>query len=205
MKLRYTLSTLLIVALIVALASWLVGDQIKSYRQQREAIDELSAFMPMVVWKGWNVVELRISHRDDGSEEIEPDEVIYHFTNKHMRHVASLPKLEFLAIPGTHVNDAGLRRLRNHYHLQTLLLHDCRITDEGLKHLAHLKQLRKLALNRTWVTENGLAFLAQELPETHVYYGDADYLEDEIFERSQRENEYWRNVMGQQQGNGDQP
>jgi hypothetical protein len=73
-----------------------------------------------------------------------------------LAHLASLPKLESLYLPGTGIGDAGLERLKGLPSLVNLYLSGTKVTDAGLGQLEAYPRLRVLALDRTAVSDAGL-------------------------------------------------
>ena len=80
-------------------------------------------------------------------------------TNKSLRAISNLDKLETLSLSRTNVTDAGLVHLKGLTELTYLGLNRTQITDAGLVHLKELTSLETLSLYNTQVTDAGLVHL----------------------------------------------
>ncbi len=76
--------------------------------------------------------------------------------------------LPYLWLGGTKVTDAGLGALRRLAGLRTLGLRGSAITDAGLEHLKALKTLQFLDLSNTKVSEKGVKELQEALPTCRI-------------------------------------
>jgi Leucine Rich repeat len=81
-------------------------------------------------------------------------------TDADLKGLATLKKLEWLALSQTMVTDAGLKEVASLQALQILELQGTQVTDAGLKDLAPLKGLRELYLIETKIGDAGLKDLA---------------------------------------------
>jgi Leucine-rich repeat (LRR) protein len=115
-------------------------------------------------------------------------------TDKGLKEVGRLKKLQYLDLSNLNITDDGLKELRNLIELKRLYVVNTWITDSGLINLtafknldaldlrgtqvtdggvAQLEQLKKLGwlgLSLTKVTESGLRSLEAALPEAHIVF-----------------------------------
>jgi len=79
-----------------------------------------------------------------------------HVCDAGLARLKHLPKLQWLYLNGSAVNNAGMCHLEGLTSLTLLDLSDTQLTDAGLKHLARLPALRILHLSGTQVTQTGV-------------------------------------------------
>ncbi len=160
---QFSLRSLLLLVVVVALpCSWL-GVEMKKARNQRDAYDkviQLGSYYyefenladPTPKW----LVELLgerffVDVEDIGipiGAEISDDDLVC---------LDRLPKLKLLAISYSQITDSGLQHLDRLHELQELFAPGCGITDEGLRHLQGLAKLKSLTLTHNWdITDAGL-------------------------------------------------
>jgi len=89
-------------------------------------------------------------------------------TDKTLRHIAHLKRVETLALMSTCITDEGLKHVGTMESLTYLDISCTAITDDGLKHLETLHRLRTLLLLKTNVTEQGVASLSDALPNCDI-------------------------------------
>ncbi len=169
--LQFTIRTLLILTVAVALPfSWLAAE-IKRAKEQRALVDEIQKVGGSVSYEDENAPlfnaqppqprSLRALLGDEFFEQIVS--VSYNgpkFTNSDLARLKGLKQLAFLYLDhATQVTDAGLENLKGLTQLQTLFCNDTPITDANLEQLAGLTQLHILFLNGTQVTDAGLETL----------------------------------------------
>ena len=111
-------------------------------------------------------------------------------TDDDLEILSSMPRLETLHLWLTNVGDSGMRFIGEHRKLKTLNLWDTEISDAGLRALAGCKSLKTLCIGRTIdrqvvnlggegaslvprITEAGVAALQTQLPDTKIYYWNA--------------------------------
>jgi hypothetical protein len=83
-------------------------------------------------------------------------------TDDGLKHVANLKALRIVSLWETRgITDAGLAHLSALTKVQTLNLYDCEITDAGLVHLRAMVHLENLLLGKTRVTGPGLSHLGR--------------------------------------------
>ena len=76
-----------------------------------------------------------------------------------LRRLACFPELETLSLFDSAIGDQGLARLALFVKLQTLYLGRTRVTDDGLTVLADMSKLKTLGLSDTQITDVGLTHL----------------------------------------------
>jgi len=105
-------------------------------------------------------------------EQLDPETEI---SDREMRLIADMPRIQRLEIPHSEVGDAGLAHLASLRHLETLDLSATKITDRGLRHLAHLRSLKELKLNNMDISGAGIQYLARcpQLQALEVFGLDA--------------------------------
>ena len=81
-------------------------------------------------------------------------------TDADLKELATLKRLQVLALSYTAVTDAGLKELAALPSLRKLYLNDTGVTDVGMKELIRLRSLQALYLGGTTVTDAGLKQLA---------------------------------------------
>jgi hypothetical protein len=92
-------------------------------------------------------------------------------TDAGLRHLQGLDQLETLYLDGRKITDAGLVYLKPLRQLRELSLEGTGVTDDGLVNLEGLSRLRTLRVARTRVTVGGLSRLSNVLPRCTMYYG----------------------------------
>jgi hypothetical protein len=83
-------------------------------------------------------------------------------------HLNAFSKFKILEIPGADITDDGLAYLRDLDRLQWLTIHSPKITDKGIQHLHKIPSLRKLSVHCDSVTPDALAELQRALPGLEV-------------------------------------
>ena len=182
---QFSLRTLMIVVVIVAIPCAWLGRKIERKRQEREAVAAIKKMGGLVGY----------DYQMAGAKPPGPDwlrnvlgenifsevaSVSYYFGKANvtdteavqLRELAALQKLD---LSDTSLTDAGLANLKGLIHLDTLDLSRTNVTDAGLKYLSGLNQLEALVLIRTDVSDAGLEGVKEltklrqlYLPETNV-------------------------------------
>jgi hypothetical protein len=80
-------------------------------------------------------------------------------TDAGLEHIKGLPHLTIIDLCHTKITDKGLEKLTGKTHLRILWLDRTQVTDAGLKHIENLTQLEQLSLNDTQITDAGLEHL----------------------------------------------
>ena len=83
-------------------------------------------------------------------------------------HLNAFSKFEVLEIWGAAITDDGLAYLRDLDRLQWLRIESPKITDKGIQHLRQIPSLRTLSLHCESVTPDALAELQRALPHLEV-------------------------------------
>jgi type II secretory pathway pseudopilin PulG len=89
-------------------------------------------------------------------------------TDAGLKNLSALTRLQFLYLDRPCISDEGLRSLQNLAQLRELDLSKTQITDGSLKQLRELKSLQMLNLRDTNVTTHGVQELKQALPGVNV-------------------------------------
>jgi hypothetical protein len=98
-------------------------------------------------------------------------------TNAGLVHLRVCPKLKMLTFDGMPITDAGLAELSRHQDLESLSLSGTKITDAGLDHLAKLPKLKELWLRNTAITDAGYKQLQAALPNCQIQADVPSYLQ----------------------------
>ena len=105
-------------------------------------------------------------------------------TDKSLRHLNGLSKLEWLDLSGTKLKGDGLDALPQ---VTSLGLSNTSITDSGLQHMSRLTRLESVHLRETQISDDGLRLLIGlsrlsylDLRGTHVTAGGVAYLRQQI-------------------------
>jgi hypothetical protein len=83
-----------------------------------------------------------------------------HVSQEVMEDVAALPKLGFICVGATNVDDAMFSLLADHPKLVSVDLNGCQITDDGLKVLTTMPRMHRVMLQANLLTERGVQHLA---------------------------------------------
>jgi repressor of nif and glnA expression len=89
-------------------------------------------------------------------------------TDTGLKELRELKEIRRLDLSLTAVTDDGLRALRPFEKLEYLRVWDLKISDVGLNHLQEIKSLKQVLLAHAEVTESGLEKLRNALPHTKV-------------------------------------
>ena len=102
------------------------------------------------------------------------------FSNRALKEISHMEKLEVLDLSGTNVDDEGLKQLAQLKHLKTLYLKGReKITNKGLANFAPLSNLETLNLSKdTWITGVGLGAIAS-LPSLRILRLDKSDIKDD--------------------------
>lgn len=89
--------------------------------------------------------------------------------NDHLAAVQeTFPALTDLGLPGTSVDNDGLKLLQGHSTIERLNLNRTRVTDRGLEYLATLPKLQAVQLRNTTVTDEGTLAIGSVASLTHL-------------------------------------
>jgi hypothetical protein len=89
-------------------------------------------------------------------------------TDEGLKHLKGLTSLETLHLSNTKVTDAGLEHLKGLSNLRSLTIRNSQVTDEGLVHLKGLTNLQSLSLTNTKVTDEGVERLQAAIPNCRI-------------------------------------
>jgi hypothetical protein len=176
-KFQFSIRSLLVLTVAVALPfSWLAVEM-KWAREQKEAVEAIVKLDAYVLYdyemdsSGRYRVEGQNPATPEWLRTILGDDFFMNVafvefanpkaTDDDVIHLKVLGTLPYLNLEQTQTTDAGLEQLGGLAQLKELNLTGTRITDEGLKHLARMKQLEQLNLSDTRVTDAGLAHLKE--------------------------------------------
>ncbi len=98
-------------------------------------------------------------------------------TDKGLKQIGSLKKLEFLDLNLSRFTDKALEHIAQLKKLRSLGLANTKVTDKGLKHIRGLSKLKELDLSETKVTKQGRDELKKTLPHCAITIseeGDGD-------------------------------
>ena len=179
-RFQFSIRSLLVLTVAVALpGSWL-GVEMKNAREQNEAADKLTKMNGYVLYD-WQTnaddnsltsaqppgpkwlrnllgsdffasVVFVLCHDDYADAKLADLEI----TDAGLTHLAGLTQLHHLGLNNTRITDGGLAHLAGLTQLRWLRLDNTRIADGGLAHLAGLTQLEELDLSNTKITDAGL-------------------------------------------------
>ena len=176
---QFSLRTLLIFTVIIAVGAGWFGKRIEQKRKQREAAEAIvrlggdcsydydtvmGVTPPGPEWLRnllgedffcGNAVTVSLSHGTNVSDTA-------------LVNLAALPRLQILDLNNTHVTDAGLIQLKGLATLEGLGLGATQVTDAGLKYLKRLPQLKTLYLRDTKITDAGAIDLERALPNCKI-------------------------------------
>ncbi len=157
-RFQFSISSLLVLTVAVAVPSSWLAVEMKAARKQNEVVVGIEKLGGHVVWsdpQGPASVRSLLGH-DFLRSVISVTFYNTHVKDDDLQCLQRLAQLQDLSLIGTEVTDAGLENLRGLNQLQGLWLKGPQFTDAGLQHVARLEQLRSLTLDKTQVTDVGL-------------------------------------------------
>ncbi len=181
LRFQYSLLSLLVLAVAVALPFAWLATEMKAAKKQREAIQVIENEGGSVVY------DYPGGFRGAGGVPPQPawlrkllgDDVVvsvtsaglgpFRTTDFEIEQLKPLTELQSLDAFETRVTDAGLPYLERLTKLQELNLGGTKVTDAGLQHLKGLTKLNFLNLWHTNVTDYGVEKLQQALPNCEIY------------------------------------
>lgn len=92
------------------------------------------------------------------------------FPDESLSVLEELPRLQYLYLWGTAIQDQTLVHLTRLPRLSVLDLSDTKISDAGLVYLARLTSLKGLNISRTQITADGARRLCEALPRTAIVH-----------------------------------
>jgi hypothetical protein len=156
---QFSLRTLLIVVLIVAIPCALLGRKIERKRRERKAVDAIRKLGGGVDYDNLEGPDCPDWLRPLLGENFfnEVDWVSWNdATDEEMQNLNDMPQLRVLLLNESHITDAGIAILNEKVHMQGLVLSHARISDAGLKHLNGMTKLLDLWLDHTDISDAGL-------------------------------------------------
>jgi Leucine-rich repeat (LRR) protein len=163
---QFSLRTLLIVTLVVAIPCAWVGRKIERKRRERAAVALIENLGGHVVY----------NYQTDGTREPFGPAWLRELLGKDF--FSEVDRIRLMS-----VTDDVLQQLKQFGELRSLLLDGSGITDPGLEHLEGLTHLSDLNLSRTAITDAGLAHLAGladlerlDISESHITGAGVDSL-----------------------------
>jgi hypothetical protein len=179
---QFSLRTLLVFTMALAVACGWLGKRIEQKREEREAVEAIvkSGGYAQYDYQGETDGEppgpnwLRKLLGEDFFSEVTLVNINTRGGDAELEHVNGLTKVKALVLveitlinaavgrlstKSNNISDAGLENLEGLTQLEVLVMGGPRITDAGLERLRRLTQLRELCLDYTQVTDAGLAHL----------------------------------------------
>jgi hypothetical protein len=161
-RFQFSLRSMLVLVVIVALASGWLATDLKKAREQSELVQELPAGV-MYDWEFGNSLAWIPNAQPPTQawlrallgEEFFADAVDVHIANcadATLKKINRFTEIRRLAVNGTGVTDVGLENVKGLTRLQQLSLQDTKVTVGGLKQLGCLKDLRNLLIYGPGVT-----------------------------------------------------
>jgi hypothetical protein len=172
-RFQFSIRSLLVLVLVVAIPSSWMRVEIELARRQSEAVkgiwhvaEAVDYDWQVVVGPAWlwNLLGNDFFMNVNGVHII--DNTVM---DAGLEHLGGLGQLQVLTLSGTKVTDAGLVHLDELTQLKTLRLWGTNVTDAGLVHLKRLTKLQSLDVGGNAVTDAGLPYLA-ELSQLQTLY-----------------------------------
>lgn len=169
-RFQFSLRSLLVLVVIVAIpCSWLAVEMKKS-REQREVVQAVVTARGFVFYDFERFISPPSIPRCPAwlqqplGEEFFSDITVVNLMDQQipdagLEHLKRLTKLEFLDLGDSSVSDAGLECLEGLTTLEYLYLAQTQASDAGMEHLKGLSELRELNLSQTKVSNAGLKSL----------------------------------------------
>jgi hypothetical protein len=187
---QWTLRSLFVLGLFVAIAMSFVATMMQDQRAQGLAADAIKKAGGIpgceVSWLGRllhddslvNVGSVALSGNAVNGAALNQLRQLRHLqtlllqgdavTDRDLAYLDEVPRLKRLWLDGTRVTDAGLVHLRSLRQLEFLFLNNTEVTDTTLAQLEGLKHLVLLDVTNTKVTDEGVRALHQELPHCAI-------------------------------------
>ncbi len=169
-RFQFSMRSLLVLVVAVALpCSWLAVEM-KEAREQREAVEAITKATGAVIYD----YEKDRSGRWIRNPQLTAPLWLVNLLGRsffsnvvfakvmpgtELGHLKTLNHLQTLCLDGTSITDAGLEHVVGMSRLRELYLCDTQITDAGLGHIKRLKELETLWLDGTAITDAGLKHL----------------------------------------------
>jgi hypothetical protein len=180
LRFQFSLRSLLILSVVVALPSGWMAAEAKQARRQSVMVAKVLALGGSVGDEWW--FGLYVAGEERGwARKFFGDEFFHDATklgfdgaaldDERLARLCNIDGMEtapYLWIEGTKISDAGLGALRRLAGLRTLGLRGSAITDAGLEHVKALGTLRFLDVSDAKVTDSGVKRLQESLPECRI-------------------------------------
>ena len=168
---RFSLRSLCLIMLAVAIVGGLLGSQRAQARRQTRTLRQLSSgpVLTLTSPRGpawWQksfgrvmfqpIRYLNLRYVDLGETGLAP--------------LARLPALRQLELAGLNLTDDDLRHLAKLERLEALQLEDMPLTDAGLRYIRPLKRLKSLTLEATDISQGAIRKLQRSRPDLTVTY-----------------------------------
>jgi hypothetical protein len=200
---QYSLRSLLLLTLAVAVVCSWMSVEVKKAKQQAAAVAAATGLHGVLVWYGnapdpsdtppkgqsqtaawlWRLVGADFFAEPSCAEWVpecapESGAKIAPRDPKNVGDIAAerlghLPQLRAVSLSESAVTDEGLRHISRLAHLRVLELVETGVSDTGLRHLEGLKQLETLNVSGTNVTGDGVRRLQRVLPHCNITWGPA--------------------------------
>ncbi len=198
-RFQFGIRSLLVLAVVIAIASSWLAVRLRQIRQERRAVAAIETLNAILVRsEGFGPSWLRSLLGDDfcgasvesvdlcGYQVVDTDlntltdftqikslslRCCVRVTDAGVENIAVLNQLESLSLAATRLSDAGLSHLKGFRHLKRLELDITRVTDAGLEQLTELNDLEYLGLTNTRATDKGVKRLQAALPNCKIEWG----------------------------------
>jgi hypothetical protein len=168
-RFQFSIRSLLVLVLVVAIPCSWMSVEMKGARKQREAVEAIRKSGGYVVYD-YHVQKpgnsppgpawLRgLLGTDFFATALGVGSLFSPATDAGLKHLKGLTQLRWLFLQETQATDADLEHVMGLTQLEALRLCGTQVTDAGLKHLEGLMQLQELDLQGTQVTDAGLEHL----------------------------------------------
>lgn len=166
LRFQFSIRSLLILTVAVALpCSWL-GVEIKAAREQRTAVDVIEELGGNVDYD-WTL--------EPSAPSVDPRKLAIHYLGNVLDkdffcevHIVELGVSPFTSVYGDRITDTELEHLRRLNQVSTLYLGGTTITDVGMWQLKSLVKLAVLDVHDTKVTDEGVKKLQRALPNCKI-------------------------------------
>jgi hypothetical protein len=182
-RFQFTLRSLMLLMLIVAIACSWFSVRVQQAKNQKELVHVLrkessyynSAHYDYQYW--FNSKPIKTSIAGWLAENFDPDffgNITWvdlkktKTSNAGLRCLENLESLQILDLDDTQITDAELRHLENLTKIESIDLNRTNISDSGLKHLKTLTSLKSISLAHTQVTDAGISDLQKALPNLEI-------------------------------------
>ena len=179
-RLRFSLNTFLVLAMMCAVACGLVGvtgQQVKECREEKVAASQkeqwqvLAKLQHFQCFPKWGTVEYEghvVGLRLVAIPSLQDNDLRDDLA--HLKGLVRLRGIQSLDLHGTQVSDQGLADLSELDRVEELNLDETLVSDAGLNRLESVSGLRYLSLKGTQVTNQGVKKLKQSLSNCELVH-----------------------------------